>query len=154
VSPETLARMSDGELVGMLVSLKPSDEAVALLAAAIADGNWMDGALELRRRVNRSSLQAEASAKDAVPFQRRMRSASTIEIEPSRFRGFFWRRRMTLTSVGPLIGRCDGWASAIVKKRSAGYWALDELATALGIHVNELIDELSTDTERERLSVV
>jgi hypothetical protein len=84
----------------------------------------------------------------------RMPVATSIQIDRERFYTFFYRRRMTLSSVGPFIGRCDGWASVMARKGHAGYYALDDLATALGMHVEALIHEIGTDGERERITVL
>ena len=83
----------------------------------------------------------------------RSKWATTIEIDRERFREFFWRRRMTLASIGPCFNRCDGWASVIVAKGHAGFFALDDLATALGMNVDELIYQVGTDRERELVSI-
>lgn len=147
MSPEMLASMSNADIVGMLMSLQPSDEAVALLAAAITDEHWIDGANELRQRFTSGR---PAPVIDDGKRHNRMRPANSVEIDPDRFRHYFWMRRMTLTSVSRLINRTDAWASVIVSKRQAGYWALDELATELSVHVNDLIFAIGSDAERER----
>ena len=82
---------------------------------------------------------------------KRMPRATTIEIEPDRFRVFFWHRRMTLRSIGPLINGCDEWASAMLNRGHCGYYALDDLAVELGLRVQDLIDEFGTDAERDRI---
>jgi hypothetical protein len=89
-----------------------------------------------------------------VPHRRLMRSATTVGIDPVRFRSFWWRRRMPLNSVGPMVGRCSGWASAILVKGHAGYWVLDEIASEIEMHVDQLIFEIGTDEERERTCVM
>lgn len=78
------------------------------------------------------------------------RNANTVAIDPDRFRRFFYMRRIALNAVGPLFGRCEGWASVIVSKQHAGFYALDELACALETTTVSLIDEIGTDEERER----
>ena len=87
-------------------------------------------------------------------MHRRMPIATSIQIDRERFCSFFYRRRMTLSSVGPFIGRSDGWASVMAFKGRAGYYALDELATALCMNLEELIHEVGTDAERCRISVL
>ena len=86
--------------------------------------------------------------------RRRIGVATSIQIDRERFTAFFWRRRMTLSSVGPFIGRCEAWASVIAGKGHAGLFALDDLATALNMNVDDLIDEVGTDAERERVNVI
>jgi len=85
---------------------------------------------------------------------RRIGVATSIQIDRERFSSFFYRRRMTLSSVGPFIGRSDGWASVMAFKGRAGYYALDELATALSMNLEELIHEVGTDAERSRISIL
>lgn len=86
--------------------------------------------------------------------RRRIGVATSIQIDRERFSSFFWRRRMTLSSVGPFIGRSDGWASVMARKGHAGLFALDDLATALSMNLDDLIHEIGTDAERERVSVI
>ena len=83
----------------------------------------------------------------------RHRSANTVTIDPESFRHFFWMRRLALAAVGPLFGRCGSWASVTANRGHAGYYALDELACALGIRVDDLIAEIGAPEELERLSV-
>jgi hypothetical protein len=82
---------------------------------------------------------------------RRMRSATTVHIDPDRFRNFCWKRRMPLSSIGPLIGRSDSWCSVVISKKHVWFYALDDLASELGIHVDELIEHIGDDFERERM---
>lgn len=77
-------------------------------------------------------------------------NANTVRIDPDRFRAFFYRRRLPLNAIGGLFGRCDGWASVIIHHQHAGFYALDDLACALDLRVEDLIEEIGTDAERER----
>lgn len=96
-------------------------------------------------------MSPETLAPPAV--RSRIGVATSIQIDRERFSFFFWRRRMTLSSVGPFIGRCDAWASVIAHKGHAGLFALDDLATALNMNLEDLIYEIGTDGERERVSI-
>ncbi len=78
------------------------------------------------------------------------KNANSVAVDPDRLRQFAYMRRLTLTAIGPLFDRCEGWASVICSKRRVGYYALDELACALGMRVEDLIEEIGTDEERER----
>jgi hypothetical protein len=80
----------------------------------------------------------------------RMRSANSVEVDPDRFRHFCWMKRMTLVDVSRSIGRSDAWASVCLWKRRVGFYALDELATELGVNLFDLIFAIGTDAERER----
>ena len=79
--------------------------------------------------------------------------ASSVRIDPDKFKHVCWRYRLPLSEVGPMIGRCPAWASVIAYKRQAGYWALDDLATELGLHVDQLIAEIAAPEELERVNV-
>lgn len=149
MSPEQVHEMADRDIVEMLVSLSPSEEAVALLSAVITDENAFEGVRELRRRMGTSC--------ESVPPKKnggRMPSATTVAIDPARWASFFWRRRIALADVGPMMEppRCRGWGSAMKVRGLAGLYALDDLACALDLHVDELIQQVGTDTERARIA--
>lgn len=150
MSPAEVRVLSDGQIVEMLVSLHPSDEAVSWLASVISSDAAFEGVRELRRRF---ASGGELSA-PRTPTGR-MSSARSVGIQSERWRSFFWRRRIALSDVGGLMepARCSGWASVIGSRGRAGLYALDDLACALGLHVDQLIDEVGTDDERARLAV-
>jgi hypothetical protein len=148
MSPIDMKDKPAGEIVEMLAALRPSDEALAWLAAAIADPIVVEGVSELSRRYRASQQDPEVA-----PPSRRYSGAMTVMIEPARWAGFFFGRRMPLNAVGPMFNRCEGWASVIKKKARAGYYALDDLACALNMCVDDLIYQVGTDEERARLSV-
>ena len=80
-------------------------------------------------------------------------NANSVLIEPDRFKRFFWLRRLPLTAVGPIVGRSEGWASVMANRKSVSYWTLDQLATALDVHVDEMIAAIGIPEELARLSV-
>lgn len=81
-------------------------------------------------------------------------NANTVWIDGDKLKRLLWLRRIPLSSVGPLIGRCSGWASVICKQGHAGYYALDDLSQELGFpHVDLLIAEIAAQKELERLQV-
>lgn len=150
MSPTEIRGMRDREIVEMLVSLHPSDEAVAWLAAVLTDDAAFEGVRELRKRFTTS---------DEIDIPKtatgRVGSARSVAIDPERWKSFFWRRRIAMVDVGPMMepARCEGWGSVITHKRQASIYALDDLACALGLHVDQLIDEIGTETERARLAL-
>jgi len=75
-----------------------------------------------------------------------------MKLDRQAFRAFFYRRRLPLTEVGPLFGRCPGWASAICSRGTIGYYAADELASELGLYVDEFLAQVCAPEELERLS--
>lgn len=139
--------MSDSAIVEMLVSLKPSDQAVAWLASLITDEAAFEGVRELRLR-----FTGQAGSHVPATPSGRIASSRTVFIDPHRWASFAFRRRLSMTDLGPLCGRCEGWGSVMKARGRAGFYALDDLACALGIHVSELIQEVGTDEELQRLS--
>jgi len=138
--------MASNEIVAALMNMRPSDEAVAWLAALIADPAAVEGVNELSRRYGANQVSEPLSVSG------RYTGATTVRIDPGRWSAFFFRRRLPLNAVGSLFNRCSGWASVIKKKGHAGFYALDDLATALDMRVNDLIFEVGTDEERQRLA--
>lgn len=85
---------------------------------------------------------------------RRIRVATSIQVDRERFCDYFWRRRLNLSSVGPMIGRSEAWAGAMAYKGRAGLYALDELATELNVNLDELLYQIGSDAERARINVL
>ena len=150
MGPAEIRSMPSGEIVQMLSSLRPaSDQAVAWLAAVLSSPESVAGVNELARR-----YEATSETPRATTASGRYVGATTVCIDPVRWANFFFRRRMPLKSVGGCMEppRCEGWGSVIKKKAKAGFYALDDLATALEMRVDDLIFEVGTDDERARLS--
>lgn len=147
MTPTEVRSMSDHQIVEMLVSLKPSDQAVAWLASVITDDAAFEGVRELRRRFDGRRLESVPATPSG-----RVASSRTVFINPDRWAAFAFRRRMSMTDLGPLCGRSEGWGSVMKARGRAGFYALDDLACALGMHVDQLIQEVGTDEELERLS--
>lgn len=150
MSSTEIKGMRDRDIVEMLVSLHPSDEAVALLAAVLTDDAAFEGVRELRRRFTTGT--------EVVPPKTatgRMRSARTVAIDADKWKAFFWRRRIAMVDVGPMMEppRCTGWSHVVSSRGRAGLYALDDLACALSLHVDDLIDQVGTDDERARLAI-
>lgn len=148
MTPSEVRTMSDSAIVELLVSLEPTNEAITWLAAVISDPVKVAGVSELALRYRTGSSGA------AMPKGEKGRhpSATSIRINPDAFKAFFFRRRIPLSEVGPLFGRCSGWASVIAHKARIGYWAADELATELGIHVDDFLAQICVPEELSRLS--
>lgn len=147
MTPQDVRALPDREIVELLVNLKPADEAVAWIASVIADDAAYEGVRELRRRFGR------ITGSETVPT--RMRSARTVSISRERWKSFFFRRRIALVDVGPMMEppRCAGWGSVIGTKKKAGLYALDDLACALDMHVDDLIQQVASDDELDRLAI-
>ncbi|HEY3317199.1 MAG TPA: hypothetical protein VGK50_02080 [Coriobacteriia bacterium] len=148
MTPSEMRLLTDQDLVGMLTSLRTSDAAVAWLAALLAEPTALEGVSELRRRYQ----GAVEPPRLAAPSGRYV-GALSVKIDRRRWNSFWFRRRMPLNAVGPLVNRCAGLGSVIGHKGSAGYYTLDALACELEMRVDDLIFEVGTDEERERLAV-
>lgn len=146
MSPSELRAMSDEQLVDMLVALRPDGAAIAWLASVISNEGAFEGVRELRRRFIHDN---EKSVRKVNVYHR---NANSVSIDSERFKAWAYRNRLTLTAVGPLFGRCEGWMSAICSKGHAGFFALDELASAMDIRVDDLIAEIGTEAELARMS--
>lgn len=151
MTKQELSDMGDRAIVRKLMGMRPSAEAVAFIATIISNPDAVQAVGELRRRYETATTQGQ-------PIRRtrhgRQGVPTTVAIDEERFRAFFFMNRMPLSHVGPLFGRCKGWGSVIASKKSAGYWALDELAAALDMHVDELLRQICPPEEYERLCAV
>lgn len=144
MTPAEIRTMPDASIVEMLVSLNPSDEAVAWLASVIADPSKAAGVAELSRRYQ--------ATRKGQPIRPRARAASSVLIDPCKFKAFFWDRRIPLGEVGPMVGKCSGFASVIAYKGRISYWTADAIANELGVHIDAFIAQVGTDEELKRLS--
>lgn len=145
MSPNEVRVQPTERIVEMLVGLEPSDEAVAWLASVISSPTTVAGVSELARRYNSGKPVSRSS--DATTY----RNATSIKLDPQAFRQFFFRRRMTLSEIGPLFNRCSGWANAICHRGTIGLYAADELASELGLHLDEFLRQICAPEELERL---
>ncbi len=147
MSPAEVRQMADKEIVEMLVSLRPGDEAVAWLASVVSSPVMVEGVNELRRRY---------APEPGFPLtgSGRLPNAASVFIDRDRWKAFFFRRRITMSAIGGLMEpeRCTGWGSVAASKGRVGFGAMDELACALDMRVDDLIWEVGTDAERERLA--
>jgi len=150
MSPAEVRSLTDKRIVEMLVSLHPSKEAVEFLAAVITDDAAFEGVRELRKR-----FATDGEIEIPKTPTGRVGSARTVSVDPDRWKSFFWRRRIAMVDVGPMMEppRCEGWGSVVSSRGRAGLYALDDLACSLSLHVDALIDEVGTDDERARLAV-
>ena len=144
MTPSEVRTMSDTDIVELLVSLKPSDQAVAWLAAVISDPAKIAGVNELSRR-----YVANRSGRCVLP---RAKSAGTVLIDGAKFKSLMWRHRLPLTAVGPMVGKCSGYASVVASKGRLSYWTADAIANELGYHVDEFITAIASSVELQRLT--
>lgn len=140
MSPSDIARMSDQAIVEMIVALPDGREAEVLAGDEI-----YYAITELRRRhVVSSDIPRTAKG--------RIRTATSVELDPERWRAAWYRRRLTLTAVSELAGKCGAWAHVIARKGCCSYFVLDAIAAELGETTDDLVYEVASDRERQRIS--
>jgi hypothetical protein len=147
MSPSEVRNLTNVEILEMLVSLRPgADEATCWLASVIASPVLVEGVNELRRRYS-------VASRPDVPVSKSGRHphATTVRVSADAFKAYFYRRRMPLMEVGPLFGRSSAWASVVCHRGKIGYYAADELATGLGVHVDDFLSAICAPEELERL---
>jgi hypothetical protein len=145
MSPNEVRSLTNVEILGMLVSLRPgADEAVSWLASVIADPVMVAGVGELSRRY--------VAGKDGNVGVQRAKSAGTVLIDGARFKHLMWLNRIAMNQIGPMIGKCDGWGSVIAHKGHMSYWAADAIATEIGMHVDAFIEAIASSEELQRLT--
>lgn len=145
MSPSDVRTMNSAEVVDLVANAKPSEEVLGWLASVIADPVKLAGVEELSRRYEASRTPGR--------IQGHMRSTNSIRIDPAKYKHAMWKRRIALREVGPMIGRSEGLGSVLASKARVNYFTLDDLATAIGMHVDTLIAEICADEELERLSI-
>lgn len=147
MSPNEVRELENRELVELIAGREPSEAVVSVLAAVLSDDIAYEGVRELRRRFGRLTELEVPSTPSG-----RAASSDTVFIDPERWAAFAFRRRLKMTDLGVLAGRCPGWGSVMKSRGRAGFYALDSLACALGMHVDELIREVGTEEELQRMS--
>lgn len=140
MSPTDLAHLTDEEIVEFLVEL-PAGKGARALASDAAQAAF----LEIRRRY------AESDGVPRTPSGR-ARSASSVEIDPDRFRAAWYRRRLTQVALGELIGKSSAWVCAVARRSCCSYYVLDQIASELGEVTDSLVYEVASDRERTRLT--
>lgn len=151
MTKQELSAMGDRAIVRKLMGMRPSAEAIAFIATIISNPDAVQAVGELRRRYETTMAQEQPVRRTR---EGRQGVPTTVTLDEERFRAFFFKNRLPLAHVGPLFGRCKGWASVTAAKGTAGYWALDELAAALEMHVDELLRQICPPEEYERLCAV
>ncbi len=149
--PQAYTHVSDHDLLGRLAQMSPTNAKAALAYQALTDDDWFSAISELRRRFrSRETEQGFTVEETSYTPTGRLLLATSVEIDPVRWREYWNRQRVTLVAVSRTIGRTSAWASVVASKRRAGLAALDELAAAFEVDLNDLIHAVGTDRERER----
>lgn len=79
------------------------------------------------------------------------RLATSIPIDADKLRMVLRRNFLTMVAASELTGKCSGWMSVVVHKKRIGYYALDELASAIGMRTDDLFNEIVDEQEWNRL---
>lgn len=145
--------MSDNDLLGRLAKVSVTSGRAAMAYAALCDDEWFAAISELRRRYRiRETEKAMTVQETNYSPSGRLTLATSVRIDPQRWRLFWNQRRVTLVDVSRSIGRSGAWSSVVAAKGRVCIKALDELAVAWGIPLEALLDAVATDAERERQS--
>jgi len=149
MTAEEIRRMPATELAETLTELTPSPEALSFLAALISSAESYECVRELRRRFIATRAFGAPGTQQTHPL-----GAETVEIDPERFRRFLAMHRLSLVAAGKLANRSQGWGSVSVHRGKTSYESLDRLACALSMHVDDLILQVASTRELERLELV
>jgi len=148
---QAYGQLSDRDLLGKLAQMSATSGKAAMAYAALTDDDWFSAISELRRRFRAREIEASLNVEETrLTPTGRLRIATTVDIDPQRWRAYWSRQRMTLVAVSLMIGRTSSWASIIANKKRAGIASLDELATAIEVNLEDLIFAVGSDRERER----
>jgi hypothetical protein len=140
VSPSDIALLSDDEIVELVVDLS-QDRTIGTLAGE----EVYSAILELRKRhVPELDVPRTPSG--------RVRRATSIEIDPERWRSAWFRRRLTQLAVCELIGKSYTFINVCARRGSVSYYTLDAIAAQLGEVTDDLAYEVGSDRERQRLA--
>jgi hypothetical protein len=77
----------------------------------------------------------------------------SVEIDRNRWKNAWYRRRLTQSAVSQLIGKCGAWSNVVASKGSASYYAIDAIAAELGETTDDLVFEVASDRERQRIAL-
>lgn len=140
MSPTDLAHLSDEEIVEFLVQL-PAGEGARALASDAAQAAFF----EIQRRY-RADKDVPRTASG------RIRNANSVEIDPERWKAAWYRRRISQSALNDMLGKSKTWAHQISKRKCANFFVLDAIAAELGETTDDLVWEVASDRERQRIS--
>jgi len=139
MSPSEIALLSDDQIVEYVVDLSTN-----VTVATLAGDEIFSAVCELRRR------HAPQIDVPRTPSGR-VRRATSIEIDPERWRSAWYRRRMTQLALCELIGKSYTFINVCARRGSVSYFTLDAIASELGEVTDDLAYEVASDRERQRL---
>lgn len=139
MSPSDLALMSDEQIVEMIVSL-PVGRGAEHLASDVVQAAF----LEIRRRY------AQEIEVPRTPSGR-VRTATSVEIDPERWKAAWYRRRITQVELCRMIGKSYTWANVVAHQGRVNYYVLDRIASELSEVTDDLVWEVASSRERQRM---
>lgn len=140
MSPTDIARLSDKEIVELVIDLSKD-----ACPERLAGDEVFAAVCELRKRW---------SCRINVPRTPtgRIRTATSVEIDPERWRAAWYRRRINQTALCNMIGKSKTWSAMTAKKSCCNFFVLDQIAAELGETTDDLVWEVASDRERQRMS--
>lgn len=148
----SLANASDRDLIATLAEMSKHSVKAACIFTALTEDTWFQAVVELRNRYNRREIDAgmvcEKSPRSASG---RVSHAGSVEIDSDRWKAWFYRNRIPLCHVGPIVGLSGPWANAIAFRGRASFSTLDRLCAAMEVSLDQFLYEVGSDRERERV---
>jgi len=74
--------------------------------------------------------------------KKRVRSATSIPIDPAKLRLVLRRRFINNREASELLGKSSDWMSVVLHKRRINFYVLDDLAGALNMNFDDLFEEI------------
>jgi len=141
MSPSDIATMSDEQIVELVVEFSATPA-----VSTFASEEMFAAVCELRKRyVSSHDVPRTPTG--------RVKTASSVEIDPERWRHAWWRRRITQVALSEMIGKSSVWANVIARKGCVSYFAVDAIASELGEVTDSLVWEIASDLERQRIAL-
>lgn len=139
MSPKEIAQLRDEQIMELVVSVASSGKADEL-----ARDDVFAAVCEIRKRRARVDVPRTPSG--------RVRNANSVEIDPERWRAAWYRRRISQSALNEMLGKSKTWSVMIAKKACCNFFVLDQIAAELGETTDDLVWEVASDRERQRLS--
>jgi len=79
--------------------------------------------------------------------KKRVRSASSIPIDPAKLRLVLRRRFINNREASALLGKSSDWMAVVLHKRRINFYVLDDLAGALNMNFDDLFEEIVDEQE-------
>jgi hypothetical protein len=74
--------------------------------------------------------------------KKRVRSATSIPIDPTKLRLVLRRRFINNREASALLSKSSDWMAVVLHKRRINFYVLDDLAGALNMNFDDLFEEI------------